>query len=165
MASFVTPSSLSFCTPETQNYLSPAISYLAKRIFMQKVKKPLRVSVYTKSAKSSLPMWPEWPCFQRACPQTLNIQWTHHGFGSSAATSKSTLCNDLEICWGTNGDHVTERHVYGVDHLTDVRPWPISMTSGQYNLLTSHLSPIFSNEGIEKELVLSKWSFSDLQSH
>lgn len=79
-ASFVTRSSLSFCTPETQNYLRPAISYLAKRIFMQKVKKPLQVSVYTKFAKSSSRKWPEWPCFQRACPQTLNIQWTHSRF-------------------------------------------------------------------------------------
>ena len=72
MASSVTPQPL-IVYPSSTELLAPATSYLAKRIFMQKVKKPIQVSVYTKCAKSSLPMWPEWPCFQRARPQTLNI--------------------------------------------------------------------------------------------
>ena len=42
--------------PSSTELLAPATSYLAKRIFMQKVKKPIQVSVYTKCAKSSLPM-------------------------------------------------------------------------------------------------------------
>ena len=42
--------------PSSTELPAPAISHLAKRIFMQKVKKPIQVSVYTEFAKSSLPM-------------------------------------------------------------------------------------------------------------
>lgn len=83
-------------------------------------------------------------------------------FDYLVATSKDA-CNDLEVRWGTDCNHSTTRLVYRLNHLTD--PWPRSVT--WHNTITSCLSPLakIQNEGIEKELVLVNWPFSDLQSH